>query len=385
MGSVVKTGMTGSAYLAKVNKSKEDVASRGISADGAKERQQVQNRDMVEIAEEGTENIDWKQKAQEKLEEIKKKYGNVSCTEGKLPNGMDLKQLAAQLGPGAHLIISKEFMDRMGASEEDYYECSEILTEIFKQLSLSSAAEKASGAILSGDQVTFWSVPKKKEEILDTLKKQQEETSNNTVSKMMEALKENKSSKDYRYSVSPGAYDTAGNYSSLAKAGSRTAVNRVMGDVRRNISSLSLVACLGDDEDRPKARAAMRSLQKLLVRGHQKLGRLRREELLAVRQKRARERNLERQEQQIRLELKKKRMERSTADGAIELEGRLDSQGISWQKRRLDRIEELRDRLESGAYMGGVEPVGGSIPEMPAGQGGGFTAESVEVSEAISF
>lgn len=333
---------------------------------------------------------DWKEKVDlgksvsQLLDELKKQYPNISITTGDI-NPADLKKLAASSGSGAHLIISQGFLDAMSASKENFAEYKDILTEILEQLSSGTPFSRASGAYLEKDQVTYWTVPEKDDvysklenaqKLIEDFKKQ-----------MQDNLSGNSSKINTRYTASSTDYDTAGKYSQLAGAASRSAVQTVMGDAQRSIGSLRLVSCLGDKEEQAKARAAIRSLQKLLLRGRKKISRIREEEILSARKKRAQERREEERVRKMKAELKKKQQARLTADGAIRMEGKLGAYESYWRlKARIAQEEQWDSCGLSADALGSVGlPDGGGMADAGIAGGGGFTAGEVIVSAPISF
>ena len=50
--------------------------------------------------------------------------------------------------------------------------------------------------------------------------------------------------------ASVSSYATSGHYGSLARAGTKGQVQKVLGDVHRSIGNLRLAACFGDEEER---------------------------------------------------------------------------------------------------------------------------------------
>lgn len=373
VGSVTKTGIVNRPYLPE--KIKNDTAAKGGKAVNQTDTPPVTNQDSVDLSTDWKEMEDIKKAVNETIEALKKEYSNISIITGGSLDAAGLVQTAVNLGKGNHLILSQEFIDRMCSSEEEFIDCKEILIEILDQLNEGDKVSKASGAYVEEGQATFWMVPEEQSNsIMDQYKQQQE-----MINKMNESLKSSKKQKDYRYTVNPASYNPAGVYASLAKASTKAGIQKVMGDAHRAMGSLRLISCLGDDEDRMKARAAMRSYQKLLFRGRQKMNRLSREEILEVRRKRAQKNMEEKKEAQIRAELKKRRTSRHTADGAIRLEGRLDSYGILW-RRRNEYEKEYEAIVGTGTVPEAGISTGGGIEA-----GGSFTAEQVTVFSPVSF
>ena len=166
----------------------------------------------------------------------------------------------------------------------------------------------------------------------------------------------------------------------MARANSKGEVRKVMGDVHRSIANLRLVAFYGDEKERIKARTAMRSLQKLLVRGNRKIKKLNQEEIMDVREKKAKRAGKERKVRAVKLEIKKMRSARKRVDHNLVREGISDAYWILGIRR--DRKDQALDRL-----CGSLDPYAGQMTDVGAGMGagGGFTSADVVVSEGVGF
>lgn len=323
-----------------------------------------------------------RQSVEQLLDALRARYPGIHILTGLQADEAHLKELAAGLGAGSHLILTDEFLERMGNSEEDYQECRNILTEMLEQLSTEEPWFKGRGILLKKDQAVSWVVPDPKDDLVQMLeeKKQKAEEAR----RLLEAHKDTKEDNQIRFHSS--SYNTTASYAKLARAGSRSAVQMVMSEARRSIGSLRLVVCYGDEKERVKAGMAIRSMQKLLLRGRRKINRLQEETLLEIRKKKAKEQNEEKRVRQLKLELEKKRTKRYSADGAIALEGRLDDNALEWYKRcHPDKAGDYAAETGSipAGFTGTGEPVAGGAGQGAAG--GGFTADQVVVSSAVTF
>lgn len=125
-------------------------------------------------------------------------------------------------------------------------------------------------------------------------------------------------------SSSSSSYSVAGCYTRLATASTKAQVWDVMATARRSISELRMTSCFGEEEDRAKARAAIASMQKLLHRGNRKIRRLNEEEIVKLRSRRAEKADERREELALKIELKRMKSKRLSADSSIRAEGELE-------------------------------------------------------------
>lgn len=325
----------------------------------------------------------WSSSIQSLLDALRTSYPGIQILTGLKTDEVHLKELAAGLGTGSHLIITDEFLERMGSSEEDYRECRNILTEMMEQLSTEEPWFKGKGILLKQDQALSWMVPDSQHELVQMLEEKKREAEE--ARRLLEAHKDIR--EENKIKVHASSYNTSASYAKLARAGNRSAVQLVMSEARRSIGTLRLVTCYGDEKERVKAGMAIRSMQKLLLRGRRKINRLQEESLLEIRKKRAKEQQEEKRVRQLKLELEKKRTKRYSADGAIALEGRLDDNALEWYRRcHPDRDQDsmaAAGNIPDGSYGAGGIP-GGAVGQ-GAGGGGSFTAEQVVITSAAVF
>ena len=141
------------------------------------------------------------------------------------------------------------------------------------------------------------------------------------ISRFSAGLDTTSASKFKSSSPSPSSYSVAGCYTRLAAASNKAQVWDVMATARRSISELRMTSCFEEEEDRAKARAAIASVQKLLHRGNRKIRRLNEEEIVKLRRKRAEKAEERREELALRIELKRMKLKRLSADSSIQAEG----------------------------------------------------------------
>ena len=310
----------------------------------------------------------------------------------------ELKRLAAELGNGKYVMISQEFLERMGKNGEEFDRCAAILTGMMRRLTAGNDSEGGNesgsrisagrGVWLGGDRAVFWSLPESSGN--DFLKKMAEKSScagagipEAAVLHGMPEKGQKTSGTDFRKPVTVSCA-SMGHYSGLARASSKGEVKKVMGDIHRSIGNLRLASCFGDEKERLKARQALNSLQKLLARGNRKIKKLEEEELLGIRKKRAEKARKEKRVRQIKLELKKRRSARLRADSRLVQEGISDTYMIfgDWRNRN-DYEAELpgagSDFMTGAA--GGTDIGTGT----GAGAGDGFSAADVAITAEMVF
>lgn len=299
---------------------------------------------------------------------------------GTHPGGArDISQIAAGLGRGTYVVVSREFLERMGRSREDFEACKSALTEALRGLSAAGKDTVSQGVYLGESKAVSWHVSAQPgadaaKKMAEALKKKKTEVSSKSPSAGIQPPTES----DYRRKTVV-SYSTMNHFNGLARAGSKGEVKRVMSDVHRSISQLRLAAVYGDEKERVKAGRTMRSLQKLLARGSRKIRRFDQEELLRVRKKHAQEERKEKRVRQIKLELKKRRSARKGADYRLVREGIADTYMILGEKR--GRKDYELERMERSADLyAGMADVGGGT----AG-GGEFAAAEVVVSPEATF
>lgn len=253
--------------------------------------------------------VDWQRQAalqraaRDTLSSLMQKYSGVTVTiMEETPSS--IRQEALLAGTGRHLLISREFMDRMAATPEDYAACKTALETALQSL-LGNKTATSAGIYLAKDRSTKWEYSDKAED------KQQK----SALEALLEVLKQNnQSSKNQRYSVKMKSYSTQGYYSRLVNAGSKGAVYSVISDANRAITELRGDMVSGDEKVRKKATRAVRSLQKLLHQSGKKIRKLDEERLVEVRRKRAEQEEKAERARKLQHELQKRRRTRRSAE-----------------------------------------------------------------------
>lgn len=313
------------------------------------------------------------------LATLQKDFSKVHIVIGTGIDEGNLASTAAGLGAGKHLVISGEWLEQMGKDAESFEKGKTILRQVFTQLSKDSEGILVQGAYIGEDEVKVWAAkdPAKEDEndpyaeekrVIEQMKKMTEDMKN----------AKNKS----RINVSSSTFSVSGIYSRLAGAKSKGQVQAAMGEARRSIGTLRTVVSLGSQKEAAKARAAISSIQKALVRGSRKIRQLNEEELTKIKRKRATEKK---KQEKLKLELQKKRNSRKVADRGIAMEGHLADANHAVQFRNRDEEERYMDYSPFAAAAA-------AVPEMPVdtitaggNMSGGIAVSDISVSAGISF
>lgn len=343
-------------------------AGKNVSSNLLKETGGSRNCDVVDIS------ADWAKEAQDFLEQMKQEYRGVHIRIQDPSDpfcGSSVAQMAEDLGNGTYLIVSRDFLERMGSSREDYLACRNVMESILRQLLRDSGKNLANGAVLGEHTASYWSVPVP--EIQPPAF-----PSKSVQSGPDYGIPDTGLQSDIKMKAGSSACSSAFSYARLAGASTKGQVRTVMGEAHRSIASLRMVIALGDDREKAKARAAVGSLQKLLVRGSKKLKKLDEETLLKIRRNRAKKQRHMKKARRFKQELQKKRSVRYTFDSALRTEGLLDEANRKWQF----YDDKDQETVPYGAAGMDMIPGGGTA----AGMGdGAFTAADVAVSEPVSF
>lgn len=255
----------------------------------------------------------------------------------------------AGLGSGSHLILSEEFLNRMCSSLEEYEKCMSALKKAVRGLSSFPENTSKKGAYIGKDKVSLWS------SVPDSPK---------TAGSGSSILKESESSGLPKFRIKTRtSFTTSSIYTRLAGASSKMQIRSVLGEAHRSLSSLRITASLGETKDRVKAKAAIASLQKLLLRGNKKIRRLDQEELTRLRQKKAAKQKHQKQVLRLKLELERQKTSRKTGDHMLACEGRLDDLNNYWRLK-----EEYEEKLGPGPSLDSFpSPVVSGSPDLSCG------------------
>lgn len=313
----------------------------------------------------------------EELATLQKDFSKVHIVIGAGIDEGNLASAAAGLGAGKHLVISQEWLEQMGKDAQSFEKGKTILRQVLTQLSKDSEGILAQGAYIGENEVKIWAAKDPaKEETEDPYA--EEKRVIEQMNKMTEEMKAAKNKS--RIKVSASTFSVSGIYSRLAGAKSKGQVQAAMGEARRSMGTLRTVVSLGSQKEAAKARAAISSIQKALVRGSRKIRRLNEEELTKLKKKRATEKK---KREKLKVELQKKQNARKLADRGIAMEGHLADANHAVQFRSRDKEERYMDYSPFAAE---------AVPEMPvdtitagADMSGGIAVSNISVSEGISF
>lgn len=286
-------------------------------------------QDIAQLDKNWQNHTNWASRTQAILEQLQQSYPHITILIAENLADNALHQTAAALGSGTHLILSQDFLDEMGKDQASYEKYKGVLIDTLEKLSRQSACWDGNGAYLTKDNKTTW-------------------TANHTesISSPVQGISvsEIKKNAHFRIRSSKPIYTVAGSYARLAGAKNKLQVNSAMSDVRRNINSLQMSAAVGDADDRKKAKAAIASYNKLLVRGNQKIRRFIKEELLHLQKKRAIKEADKEKALQIKAELARKRAARGTSDSSIAQEGRMEDANHYYLYKKNHTYEEESHR-----------------------------------------
>lgn len=316
--------------------------------------------DKVTFEKTGTEGNRVNQAFHSFLEQLRAQYPKVHiAVEQPVSGGKRdiLSQVLDDMGDGAVLILSDEFLAGLHGGKENYDRRTKALIECLRKL---AGMGVGAGVWLEEDQAIFW----KQEREPAVLKQIQKQDQEGTIWDMLPSPAEEEAKK-FRISSS-SSYQIAWAYNLMARAKTKTMVQNAMQEARRSIFALKLMTMFGSEKDQARAKAAIRSMEKLLLRGNRKLRRFSDEALTETRKKRAIEREQEEKALREELELRRQKKSRAIGDGAIYKEGQLESLNVPGYYKRVPghrREPELP-----------YEPL--PVPAVPVPQlSGGFTVE----------
>lgn len=280
----------------------------------------------------------------------------------------NLKEKAASLGQGKHLLISESFLKRMSSSEKDFQACKSMMLAS----TLLLAENKASGVFLSEKQATSWTIKEKES-------KTEKDPETETLAKMLENLKEARNNSKIKVS-SNVSYETGELYRKLARAGDKALVQSVVSETYQNMGALRLIACMGEDKERAKAQKAIRSLEKLVTRSRQKMRQLDKEELLKLKRKRAIKRQEEAKLKEIQQELKKLQTKKARLNKKLLEEG-------DAADREIQRLKQhLAYASNNQLFSASPAPIKASAgADIAASDGACVSTDQVEFSEPVAF
>ena len=324
------------------------------------------------------------------IEELKQRYPGITiwvAEEG------DRANLAAGLGEGLHLVISREFLDRMQGSRDGFDTCSRVLAQKVSELAAKAGNEAswggaghgaAMGVFLGKDYSWSWAAAAREHDPSADKRPFEDMLAADQAKVMGDMMGGSSGNTGAVRVICRKSYNVSDQYRKMASARSSGQVQQVMGDIQRNIVRLKMASVYGDDEQRVKANRAVRSLQKLLGRGGRKIRRLNREKLKQCAKKKALERNEEKKSRKLELELKRMRSARKGSDHALVKEGMADEAYIRGYRRYRGIGDDYGPVPMAGEI--GVPVMPGGMDVCGAGEtGGGINPGAVVVSGESTF
>ena len=324
------------------------------------------------------------------IEELKQRYPGITiwvAEEG------DRANLAAGLGEGLHLVISREVLDRMQGSRDGFDTCSRVLAQKVSELAAKAGNEAswggaghgaAMGVFLGKDYSWSWAAAAREHDPSADKRPFEDMLAADQAKVMGDMMGGSSGNTGAVRVICRKSYNVSDQYRKMASARSSGQVQQVMGDIQRNIVRLKMASVYGDDEQRVKANRAVRSLQKLLGRGGRKIRRLNREKLKQCAKKKALERNEEKKSRKLELELKRMRSARKGSDHALVKEGMADEAYIRGYRRYRGIGDDYGPVPMAGEL--GVPVMPGGMDVCGAGEtGGGINPGDVVVSGESTF
>lgn len=336
-------------------------------------------KDKVLLSDEWPD-TDWNHMVNITLDRLKEQYPSIRIVVDEKENGGELSGLAAALGKGTHLVLSRKFLERMGSNTEEFSRCSSVLAGLAKQLAVQKQASIAAGVYVGQSGAAFWTVEKKPEEQAA----EEEQAGLSGFSGYLDTAPD-KGEIISRQLRKTASVSVSRHYSRLAGARTKGQIQTVMADVNRSIGNLQMTAVYGDEEERVKAGRALRSLKKLLAKSSRKISRLNREQLAAVRKKKAEKEREVKKAEQAREEMKRMRAKKAGFNHSLVMQGMAEESYIRGYKHYRKIKEEYGGSPMTDTVMlpDGISPAG-SV-EGTVGAEGDITAAEVTVSGTFTY
>lgn len=245
---------------------------------------------------------DWTRAVNEVLESLRDSFPGIDIVTGSAQDADELRQLAAGLGGGKHLVIDQAFLDKMAQGPEDFQEGCETLLRLLRTLNVTDI----SGVYVSQEKAQTWKYFEKSPAAEQMEKARQ-------LLHWFAEMNKPKEEKKTIFVTNPRNYSTKGKYHRLARAASVGQVNMLISDINSAINNLQGEA-MSSSENAAQARRAIRSLRTLLQRASRKISRLQAEQLLSAKKKRAEREQKQEEASRLRRAQKEQRSKRMRAD-----------------------------------------------------------------------
>lgn len=242
--------------------------------------------DNFDVSNFDLETIDYKKLTKSTLEVLSKNYKNMNIYILEKDSATDIKNFGSNLGNGVHIVISKDFIDKMGSSEEAYNRGKAIIEQTLKNISnvdigLKSGI-KSFGAVIDDKSINFW-IGYEKNEIDKQKGNSIKLPQNNFLDSIKNLEKQGDELKNKFNSIKKTSnikipIDV---YSRLAGAKSKSEVMSVVSMARANIAKLKKSLKDSNDNEKTKIRAVINQLEKAITRSYRKIKDLASEDSLA--------------------------------------------------------------------------------------------------------
>jgi hypothetical protein len=242
--------------------------------------------DNFDVSNFDLEIIDYKKLTKSTLEDLSKNYKNINIYILEKGKAMDIKSLANNLGNGKHLIISKDFIDKMGSGEEAYNRGKAIVEQILKDMSSFDFGLKngikSYGSVIDDKSINFWIGYEKRD-----IDKQKDASiklaQNNFLDPIKNLEKQGDEFKKKLKSINKtvNIKTPMDVYSRLASAKSKPEVMSVVSMARSNITKLKRSIKDSDNNQKIKIKAMINQLEKAITRSYRKIKDLASEDNLA--------------------------------------------------------------------------------------------------------
>nr|WP_297176305.1 hypothetical protein [uncultured Agathobaculum sp.] len=290
----------------------------------------------------------WTVAVNQVLQSLQDSFPDVEIVLGSAPDEDALRQMAATLGGGKHLVLDPSFLAQMAQGPEAFEQGCETLMRLLRTLH----ATDISGVYVTADKAQTWQYFEKSPHYEELERAQR-------LLRWFHELNQPKEEKQPLIVTPPQFYSTKGKYNRLARAQSVGQVNLLVSDINSTIDSLQGEA-MGSGENAAKARRAIRSLRALLVRASRKISRLQAEQLLSAKKKRAEREQKQEEARRLRQQQKDQRTKRRRADAQTATGGivQTPTQSKRWKNNAYD---------EFAAVAAPACP----LPTVSVGEGGG--------------
>lgn len=254
------------------------------------------------ILQEDWRQTDWTRAVNQVLSSLCDSFPAVTIVTGSVQGEDALRQLAAGLGSGKHLVIDPSFLEKMACGPEEFQKGCATLMRLLRTLQASDIT----GVYVTGEQAQSWKYFEKSPAA------EQMEKARQLLHRFAEMNKPAEQKKPM-FPVNLRNYSTKNKYHRLARAVNVSQVHLLISDINGTINSLQGEA-ISSGGNAAQARRAIRSLRTLLQRATRKISRLQAEQLISAKKKRAEREQKQEEAGRLRQAQKEQRRKRQRAD-----------------------------------------------------------------------